>query len=169
MENLSRDVQSSSDTSPPIVTAAVSTHHTAGSQATVSAFDRAMMQRCLELARRALGQTAPNPLVGAVVVREGQIVGEGFHPGAGQPHAEVFALQAAGERSRGATVYVNLEPCNHYGRTPPCSEALVAAEVARVVVGMVDPNPKVGGGVLHVCVRRDLKWWWVWKKRRVGS
>jgi len=146
MENLSRDVQSSSDTSPPIVTAAVSTHHTAGSQATVSAFDRAMMQRCLELARRALGQTAPNPLVGAVVVREGQIVGEGFHPGAGQPHAEVFALQAAGERSRGATVYVNLEPCNHYGRTPPCSEALVAAEVARVVVGMVDPNPKVGGG-----------------------
>ncbi len=104
------------------------------------------MQRCLTLARRALGQTAPNPLVGSVIVREGQIVGEGFHPGAGQPHAEVFALREAGERAKGATVYVNLEPCNHYGRTPPCSEALVKAEVARVVVGTVDPDPRVSGG-----------------------
>lgn len=104
------------------------------------------MQRCLELARRALGRTAPNPLVGAVVVQDGQIVGEGFHPGAGQPHAEVFALREAGDRARGATLYVNLEPCNHYGRTPPCSEAVVAAGLAKVVVGMVDPNPKVAGG-----------------------
>ncbi|MBF2004145.1 bifunctional diaminohydroxyphosphoribosylaminopyrimidine deaminase/5-amino-6-(5-phosphoribosylamino)uracil reductase RibD [Chlorogloeopsis fritschii PCC 9212] len=109
-------------------------------------FDRAMMQRCLELARRALGRTSPNPLVGAVVVKDGEIVGEGFHPRAGEPHAEVFALKAAGANARGATVYVNLEPCNHYGRTPPCSEALIAAGVAKVVVGMVDPNPLVAGG-----------------------
>ena len=105
-----------------------------------------MMQRCLQLARRALGRTAPNPLVGSVVVQDKQVVGEGFHPGAGQPHAEVFALKAAGDRAVGATIYVNLEPCNHYGRTPPCSEALVAAGVAKVVVGMVDPDPRVSGG-----------------------
>jgi diaminohydroxyphosphoribosylaminopyrimidine deaminase/5-amino-6-(5-phosphoribosylamino)uracil reductase len=116
------------------------------SQMVVTAFDRAMMQRCLELARRALGRTSPNPLVGSVIVKDGEIVGEGFHPGAGQPHAEVFALRAAGDRARGATIYVSLEPCNHYGRTPPCSEALVAAGVAKVVVGMVDPNPMVAGG-----------------------
>ena len=108
--------------------------------------DRKMMQRCLELARRALGRTSPNPMVGAVVVKNGEIIGEGFHPRAGEPHAEVFALKAAGESARGATVYVNLEPCNHHGRTPPCSEALVAAGVAKVVVGMVDPNPLVAGG-----------------------
>ena len=105
-----------------------------------------MMQRCLELARQALGRTAPNPLVGSVVVREGEIVGEGFHPKAGEPHAEVFALRAAGERAQGATVYVNLEPCNHTGRTPPCTEALIAAEVSRVVVGTIDPDPRVSGG-----------------------
>jgi diaminohydroxyphosphoribosylaminopyrimidine deaminase / 5-amino-6-(5-phosphoribosylamino)uracil reductase len=119
-----------------------------------SDFDQAMMQRCLALARRALGRTSPNPLVGAVVVKDGEIVGEGFHPCAGEPHAEVFALKAAGvgadstqeNRACGATVYVNLEPCNHHGRTPPCSEALIAAGVAKVVVGIVDPNPLVGGG-----------------------
>lgn len=111
-------------------------------------FDKAMMRRCLELARTALGQTAPNPLVGSVIVRDGKIVGEGFHPGAGQPHAEVFALRQAGELAQGATLYVNLEPCNHYGRTPPCSEAIMAAGVTRVVAGMVDPNPLVAGGGL---------------------
>jgi diaminohydroxyphosphoribosylaminopyrimidine deaminase/5-amino-6-(5-phosphoribosylamino)uracil reductase len=109
-------------------------------------FDRAMMRRCLELARRALGCTSPNPLVGAVIVKDGEIIGEGFHPRAGEPHAEIFALKAAGANARGATIYVSLEPCNHYGRTPPCSEALIAAGVAKVVVGMVDPNPLVGGG-----------------------
>ncbi|MEK0186551.1 MAG: bifunctional diaminohydroxyphosphoribosylaminopyrimidine deaminase/5-amino-6-(5-phosphoribosylamino)uracil reductase, partial [Oscillatoriales cyanobacterium] len=103
----------------------------------IQEFDRAMMRRCIELARRALGKTAPNPLVGAVIVRDGKIVGEGFHPGAGEPHAEVFALREAGELAAGATVYVNLEPCNHYGRTPPCSEALIQAKVAKVVAGMV--------------------------------
>jgi diaminohydroxyphosphoribosylaminopyrimidine deaminase / 5-amino-6-(5-phosphoribosylamino)uracil reductase len=111
----------------------------------VTEFDRQMMQRCIHLAKQAWGKTAPNPLVGAVVVKDGQIIGEGFHPGAGQPHAEVFALREAGERASGATIYVSLEPCNHYGRTPPCSQALVAARVKKVVVGMVDPNPLVAG------------------------
>ncbi len=107
--------------------------------------DRAMMQRCLELAKRALGRTAPNPMVGSVIVQDGVILGEGFHPAAGQPHAEIFALRQAGEKARGATLYVNLEPCNHYGRTPPCSEAIVAAGLKRVVVGMIDPDPRVSG------------------------
>lgn len=109
-------------------------------------FDQIMMQRCLELARSALGRTTPNPLVGSVIVQNGAIVGEGFHPGAGQPHAEVFALRSAGDQAKNATVYVNLEPCNHYGRTPPCTEALIAAGVKKVVVGMVDPDPRVSGG-----------------------
>lgn len=106
---------------------------------------------CRELAQRAAGQTAPNPLVGAIIVQpvgasgELEIVGEGFHPGAGQPHAEVFALAQAGEQAQGATVYVSLEPCNHHGRTPPCTEALIRAGVAKVVVGMVDPDPRVSG------------------------
>ncbi|WP_363080715.1 bifunctional diaminohydroxyphosphoribosylaminopyrimidine deaminase/5-amino-6-(5-phosphoribosylamino)uracil reductase RibD [Leptolyngbya sp. 'hensonii'] len=107
--------------------------------------DRFWMQRCLELARQALGKTAPNPLVGAVVVQDGGMIGSGFHPGAGQPHAEVFALQQAGIQARGATLYVNLEPCNHYGRTPPCSEAVIAAGIRKVVLGMVDPDPRVSG------------------------
>jgi len=106
---------------------------------------RSMMQRCIALACRALGATAPNPLVGCVIVQDGQVVGEGFHPKAGEPHAEVFALRAAGEQARGATLYVNLEPCNHYGRTPPCSEAVIKAGIAQVVVGMVDPDPRVSG------------------------
>ncbi|WP_302885398.1 bifunctional diaminohydroxyphosphoribosylaminopyrimidine deaminase/5-amino-6-(5-phosphoribosylamino)uracil reductase RibD [Kovacikia minuta] len=108
--------------------------------------DATYMQRCLELARKALGRTAPNPLVGSVIVQNSEIIGEGFHPAAGQPHAEVFALRQAKERARGATLYVNLEPCNHYGRTPPCSEAILAAGIKRVVVGMVDPDPRVSGG-----------------------
>ncbi len=120
-------------------------------------FDRAMMHRCITLARRALGRTSPNPLVGSVVVQDGEIVGEGFHPGAGQPHAEVFALREAGEKARGATIYVSLEPCNHYGRTPPCSEALVAAGVAKVVVGMVDPDPRVSGGGIERLRRAGIE------------
>jgi len=104
-----------------------------------------MMQRCLQLAQQAAGFTTPNPLVGCVIERDGEIVGEGYHPKAGEPHAEVFALKAAGDKAKGATAYVSLEPCNHFGRTPPCSEALVNAEVATVVVGMVDPDPRVSG------------------------
>lgn len=108
-------------------------------------FECTVMQRCLELACRALGRTTPNPLVGSVIIKEGVIVGEGFHPAAGLPHAEVFALQEAGEKAKGATIYVNLEPCNHHGKTPPCTEALIKAGVAKVVVGMVDPDPRVSG------------------------
>ncbi|MBC6423814.1 MAG: bifunctional diaminohydroxyphosphoribosylaminopyrimidine deaminase/5-amino-6-(5-phosphoribosylamino)uracil reductase RibD [Hormoscilla sp. SP5CHS1] len=107
--------------------------------------DQLMMYRCIELARRAWGRTAPNPLVGCVICKDGQIISEGFHPQAGEPHAEVFALRDAGEHAREATVYVNLEPCNHYGRTPPCTEALIAAGVSKVVVGMVDPDRRVSG------------------------
>ncbi|MGB5771109.1 MAG: bifunctional diaminohydroxyphosphoribosylaminopyrimidine deaminase/5-amino-6-(5-phosphoribosylamino)uracil reductase RibD [Crocosphaera sp.] len=112
---------------------------------TSESFDQQMMQRCLTIARQGLGYTSPNPLVGAVIVKHGEIIGEGFHPKAGEPHAEIFALGDAGENASGATVYVNLEPCNHHGRTPPCTEALIAAQVAKVVVGMVDPNPLVSG------------------------
>lgn len=107
--------------------------------------DVAMMQRCLALAQQAAGQTAPNPMVGCVIVQENQIVGEGFHPGAGQPHAEVFALGVAAAQARGATLYVNLEPCSHYGRTSPCAKAVIEAGIAKVVVGMVDPDPRVSG------------------------
>ncbi|CAH9145153.1 unnamed protein product [Cuscuta epithymum] len=105
--------------------------------------DRFYMRRCIELARKAVGFTSPNPMVGCVIVKDGSIVGEGFHPKAGQPHAEVFALRDAGSMAEGATAYVSLEPCNHYGRTPPCTEALIKAKVKRVVVGIVDPNPIV--------------------------
>ncbi|MEM9266361.1 MAG: bifunctional diaminohydroxyphosphoribosylaminopyrimidine deaminase/5-amino-6-(5-phosphoribosylamino)uracil reductase RibD [Cyanobacteria bacterium P01_F01_bin.13] len=108
---------------------------------------RSMMHRCLELAAQGAGRTTPNPMVGAVVVKDGQIVGEGFHPQVGQPHAEVFALRAAGEQARGATIYVNLEPCNHTGRTPPCTEAILAAGIATAVIGMRDPNPQASGGI----------------------
>jgi diaminohydroxyphosphoribosylaminopyrimidine deaminase/5-amino-6-(5-phosphoribosylamino)uracil reductase len=108
--------------------------------------DEAFMRRALELAARGRGLTSPNPMVGAVVVREGEVVGEGFHARAGAPHAEVEALRAAGPRARGATLYVTLEPCNHHGRTPPCAPVVRAAGVARVVAALPDPNPLVAGG-----------------------
>lgn len=107
--------------------------------------DLQYLRRTLTLARRAAGRTAPNPMVGAVVVREGQVVGEGFHPRAGAPHAEVFALQAAGAHARGGTLYVSLEPCAHYGKTPPCADAVVRSGVRRVVFASLDPNPLVAG------------------------
>jgi diaminohydroxyphosphoribosylaminopyrimidine deaminase / 5-amino-6-(5-phosphoribosylamino)uracil reductase len=108
--------------------------------------DARWMARALELAARGRGLTSPNPMVGAVIVAHGQAVGEGFHAGAGGPHAEIVALAAAGARARGATLYVTLEPCNHQGRTPPCVPALIAAGVARVVAAARDPNPRVQGG-----------------------
>ncbi|MGQ9510999.1 MAG: bifunctional diaminohydroxyphosphoribosylaminopyrimidine deaminase/5-amino-6-(5-phosphoribosylamino)uracil reductase RibD [Thermaceae bacterium] len=109
--------------------------------------DERYLKRALQLAERARGHTHPNPMVGAVVVRDGVILGEGYHPRAGLPHAEVYALEEAGERARGATVYVTLEPCNHYGRTPPCSLALLQAGVSRVVVAAREENPKAKGGL----------------------
>src|SRR5947209_20196447 len=106
----------------------------------------AWMRRALELAERGRGAVEPNPLVGAVLVRDGAVVGEGWHEKYGEAHAEVNALRAAGERARGATLYVTLEPCAHHGRTPPCVDAVIEAGVARVVVGAADPNPKAAGG-----------------------
>ncbi|MBS1136426.1 MAG: 5-amino-6-(5-phosphoribosylamino)uracil reductase / diaminohydroxyphosphoribosylaminopyrimidine, partial [Proteobacteria bacterium] len=103
------------------------------------------MARALQLAARGLYTTTPNPRVGCVVVRDGAVVGEGWHERAGESHAEIHALRLAGEAARGATAYVSLEPCNHHGRTPPCAEALLGAGVARVVVAMQDPNPLVAG------------------------
>jgi diaminohydroxyphosphoribosylaminopyrimidine deaminase / 5-amino-6-(5-phosphoribosylamino)uracil reductase len=108
----------------------------------VSSLDRLYMERACELARRAIGNTSPNPPVGAVIVRDATIVGEGYHHRAGEPHAEIHALRVAGELARGATLYISLEPCNHYGRTPPCSHAVVEAGIGRVVIGARDPNPK---------------------------
>lgn len=112
----------------------------------MQAQDATFMARALELARRGLGRTSPNPAVGAVIVRDGRVVGEGYHQKAGTPHAEIHALRAAGEKARGATLYVTLEPCCHYGRTPPCTGAIIAAGVNRVVAAMADPNPRVAGG-----------------------
>ena len=103
------------------------------------------MAQALRLAEQGLYSTSPNPRVGCVIVRDGKVVGEGWHQRAGTPHAEVHALQQAGEQARGATVYVTLEPCSHQGRTPPCADALIAAGVVRVVAAMRDPNPQVAG------------------------
>lgn len=112
---------------------------------TFTAFDYQMMARAIELAKKGAYTTAPNPNVGCVVVCEGKIVGEGFHYRAGEPHAEVFALREAKEKAQGATAYVTLEPCSHFGRTPPCAEALVKAKVGKVICAMQDPNPQVAG------------------------
>jgi diaminohydroxyphosphoribosylaminopyrimidine deaminase/5-amino-6-(5-phosphoribosylamino)uracil reductase len=112
-----------------------------------SRVDDPHLSRALALAITARGATSPNPLVGAVVVRDGGIVGEGYHHRAGEPHAEVLAIREAGERAIGADLYVTLEPCSHTGRTPPCTEAIVAAGIRRVIVGMRDPNPQAAGGV----------------------
>src|SRR5271155_3229532 len=111
-----------------------------------AAQDRPHMARALELAARGLYTTDPNPRVGCVLVREGGVIAEGWHVRAGEPHAEVLALRAAGPKARGATAYVTLEPCNHTGRTPPCADALIAAGVTRVVCSTADPNRRVAGG-----------------------
>lgn len=107
--------------------------------------DSQYMRHALDLAAQAAGRTSPNPMVGCVIVKNEEIVGEGFHQKAGTPHAEVHALRAAGDKTEGATAYVTLEPCSHFGRTPPCADALIKAGVNRVVVAMVDPNPLVSG------------------------
>lgn len=110
-----------------------------------SAQDHAYMARALRLAERGLYSTTPNPRVGCVIVKDGQVIGEGWHQKAGEPHAEINALMQAGPASLGSTVYVTLEPCSHHGRTPPCADALIGAGVAKVIAGMQDPNPNVSG------------------------
>ncbi len=111
-----------------------------------SAFDQAMMRRALELAEKGLFTTTPNPRVGCVIAKNEKVVGEGWHEKAGAPHAEAMALERAGGQAAGATVYVNLEPCSHQGRTPPCVDAVKKAKVKRVVAAMRDPNPQAAGG-----------------------
>ncbi|MDP2806626.1 MAG: bifunctional diaminohydroxyphosphoribosylaminopyrimidine deaminase/5-amino-6-(5-phosphoribosylamino)uracil reductase RibD [bacterium] len=107
--------------------------------------DAQFMAQSLALAARARGRTSPNPMVGAVLVKDGKIVGQGYHQKAGMPHAEIEAIAQAGEQARGATLYVTLEPCNHQGRTPPCTEAIIRAGIKRVVYATADPNPRVSG------------------------
>src|ERR1019366_5584642 len=114
--------------------------------------DEKWMRRALALAERGRGRVHPNPMVGAVLVRGGRVVAEGFHQGFGRAHAEIEAIQAAGVRAKGSTLYVNLEPCSHWGKTPPCSEALIRAGIRRVVAATKDPNPEVSGRGF-----RDLK------------
>ncbi len=115
------------------------------------------MRRVMALARKGLGQTSPNPMVGAVVVKAGRIVGEGYHRRAGEEHAEVAALQEAGEKARGGALFVNLEPCSHYGRTAPCAEAIVSAGIKKVYTSVVDPNPLVNGKGFNFLRRRKIE------------
>ena len=122
--------------------------------------DQAFMRRALELARRAYGHVSPNPLVGAVLVKAGRVIGEGYHHRAGLPHAEIEAIRAAekaGHRTKGATLYVTLEPCCSHGRTPPCTNAILASGVARVVVAAIDPNPRHRGRGLKLLRRRGVR------------
>ncbi len=130
--------------------------------------DEFYMAEALRLAERGRYSTHPNPRVGCLLVRDGEVVGRGYHKVAGQQHAEVLALPEAGERARGATAYVPLEPCAHYGRTPPCAEALVAARVARVVAAMRDPNPLVAGRGFAILQRAGIEVRWPLLEREAG-
>ena len=110
-----------------------------------SANDHKLMARALQLAKRGIATTQPNPRVGCVIVKEGKIIAEGWHEKAGSAHAEIMALQQAGDQIRGATAFITLEPCSHYGKTPPCTDELIASGISEVVVAMQDPNPLVAG------------------------
>jgi len=118
--------------------------------------DHKFMRQALREAKKGIGWTSPNPSVGAVVVKNGTVLGKGYHRKAGTPHAEIHALQQAGPEAEGGTLYVTLEPCNHTGRTPPCTEAVLKAGIARVVIGMPDPNPGVSGGGAEFLVSQGL-------------
>ncbi len=122
-----------------------------------SAVDHGFMARALRLAELGLNTATPNPRVGCVLVKDGEVVGEGWHERAGEPHAEVHALRAAGDKARGATAYVTLEPCSHHGRTPPCANALVDAGVVRVVAAMTDPNPQVSGRGVQLLTHAGIR------------
>ena len=124
---------------------------------TVEDFDERYMRLALREARKGLGRTSPNPCVGAVIVKNDELVSSGYHQKAGTPHAEINALKGAGDNARGATMYVTLEPCNHTGRTPPCSHAVAAAGISRVVIGMQDPNPLVDGSGADYLRKRKVE------------
>lgn len=128
-----------------------------GQSATSSTTDEQWMRRALGLAASAIGEASPNPLVGALVVRDGRIVGRGVHRYAQVTHAEVLALEDAGEQARGATLYTTLEPCSHHGRTPPCTEMIIRSGIARVVAAMIDPNPQVCGRGLETLRRAGVR------------
>lgn len=115
------------------------------------------MREALQLAKKGEGYTSPNPMVGAVVVNHNQIVGRGFHRFYGGPHAEVYALDEAGDSSIGATIYVNLEPCSHYGKTPPCSLKIIKSGIKRAVIAMEDPNPRVAGNGIRQLREAGIK------------
>ncbi|MFH0926846.1 MAG: bifunctional diaminohydroxyphosphoribosylaminopyrimidine deaminase/5-amino-6-(5-phosphoribosylamino)uracil reductase RibD [bacterium] len=115
------------------------------------------MSEALGLAKKGLGRTSPNPSVGAVVVKDGEIIGSGFHKTAGQPHAEISSLEEARENAKGATLYTNIEPCCHHGRTPPCVEAIIKSGIKRVVIAMQDPNPKVNGKGIEILQRHKIE------------
>jgi len=115
------------------------------------------MQRCLELARKGAGMVNPNPMVGCVIVRNGKIVGEGFHKKFGGPHAEIFAMKRAGKKTKGATLYVNLEPCTHFGKTPPCTDAIIQTGISQVVIASKDPNPLVSGKGIRQLRRAGIR------------
>ena len=119
--------------------------------------DEQYLKRTIKLARKGSGSVNPNPLVGCVIAKNGEIVGEGYHACFGKEHAEVVALRNAGENARGATLYVNLEPCCHYGKTPPCTEAIIKAGINRVVIGMVDPNPLVNQQGIKILRQHDIE------------
>ncbi len=122
-----------------------------------SSIDYKHMKRALELAKLGEGKTSPNPMVGAVVVKNGEIVGEGYHQEYGGPHAEVFALEEAGKKAVGADIYVTLEPCSHYGKTPPCAQKLIDTGIKKAVVAMVDPNPEVSGRGIEMLREAGIK------------
>ena len=115
------------------------------------------MNLAIKLALKARGQTSPNPLVGALVVKDGRIVGKGFHEKAGLPHAEVIALEDAGKKASGSTLYVTLEPCTHFGRTPPCVDRIIKSQVKEVIVGMIDPNPKNNGKGIEILRKHNIR------------
>ena len=120
--------------------------------------DEFYMRRAIELAKKGRGWTNPNPMVGAVIVKNGTIIGEGYHEKCGELHAERNAIASLTECAEGGTLYVTLEPCCHYGKTPPCTEAILEQKIARVVIGSRDPNPKVSGKGAKICARQASRW-----------
>eukprot|EP00871_Galdieria_phlegrea_P002769 jgi/Galph1/3493/GphlegSOOS_G2137.1 len=127
-------------------------------QSAVNNTEEAYIRRAIDLAKIATGKTRPNPLVGCVIVSsKGKVVGEGYHPKAGMPHAEIYALRQAGEEAKGATLYVNLEPCAHSGRTPPCVDAIIQAGITKVVIGMVDPDPRTKGKGINRLISHGIQ------------